>query len=59
MADLFDLLKNDSEIQELKEKCHEITGKWIPIHYDCFGTIEEYKEYMRNIIKEYEKGDNM
>lgn len=59
MADLFDLLKNDPEIKELKEKCHEITGKWIPIHYDCFGTIEEYKEYMRNIIKEYEKGDNM
>lgn len=41
--------------KELKQKCHELTGKWIPFHLDCLRDFGEYKEYMQKIIKEYEK----
>lgn len=33
---------------ELKEKCHELTGKWIPYHWDCFKDLDDYKEHMKN-----------
>lgn len=55
MNELIRRLREDLEIQELKQKCHELTGEWIPFHWDCFGDFDEYKEHMRKIIKEYEK----
>lgn len=47
-------INSDQEIQSLKKKCYELTGKWIPYHWDCFKSIEEYKEYMKRIINEHE-----
>lgn len=49
------VIQSDPEIRRLKDKCHELTGKWIPYHWDCFKSIEDYKQHMRNIIKECEK----
>lgn len=53
MNELIRKLRQDPEIQELKKKCYELTGKWIPFHWDCFGDFDEYKEYMRKVIREY------
>ena len=50
--DLFDKLR-EAEIMELRKKCHEITGKWPAYHWECFGSIDEYKEHMRKIIAEH------
>lgn len=55
MNELIRRLRQDSEIQELKQKCHELTGKWIPFHWDCFRDFDEYKEHMRNVIREHKK----
>lgn len=52
MNELIRMLREDTEIQELKKACYDITGKWIPYHWECFASIEEYKEYMRQVIKE-------
>ena len=52
---LFEKLR-EPEIMELKKKCHEITGKWPAYHWDCFRSIDEYKEHMRKIIEEHEHG---
>lgn len=54
MNGLIQKIKNDSEIQKLKARCHELTGEWIPFHWDCFKDLNDYKEYMKNIIAEYE-----
>lgn len=43
----------DKEIQELKRLYHEVTGEWLGFHWDCFGSIEEYKDYMKKVIKEH------
>lgn len=53
MNGLIQKLKED-EVQELKKRYHEITGEWLPFHWDCFGSIDEYKEHMRNVIREYD-----
>ena len=50
---IFDLLR-EPEVLELKEKYHEITGVWLPYHWDCFESIDEYKEYMKRTIEEHE-----
>lgn len=55
MNELIQKLRQDPEIQELKKKCHELTGEWIPFHWDCFQDFDEYKEYMRKVIREQEK----
>ena len=54
MGNLIDILRNDKEVQALRERYHEITGEWLGFHWDCFGSINEYKEYMRNRIKEHD-----
>ncbi len=51
---IFDLLR-EPEVLELKEKYHEITGVWLPYHWDCFGSIDEYKEHMKKIIEDHER----
>lgn len=53
MGNLIDILKNDKEVLELREQYHQITGKWLGFHWDCFGDIDEYKEYMRDFIKKH------
>ena len=47
-------LRSDPEVQELKKKCYELTGEWIPFHFECFIDIDHYKDYMRKIIKEHD-----
>lgn len=54
MKKLIQALKEDEEIQYLKGRCYEITGEWIPYHWECFNGIEEYREYMKKIVREYE-----
>lgn len=55
MNGLIQKIRQDPEIRELKEKCHELTGEWIPYHWDCFASLDDYKVRMREIIKENEK----
>ena len=55
MNELIQKLRQDTVIQKLKKKCHELTGEWIPFHWDCFKDFDEYKEYMRKVIREQEK----
>jgi len=50
-------LLDDPEIEKLRSKCKALTGEWIPYHWDTMGTIDDYKEYMRNYIKKHEKSD--
>lgn len=54
MNGLIQKIRNDPEIRELKEKCHELTGRWIPYHWDCFKDLDDYKEHMRKIIQEHD-----
>ena len=54
MNGLIQKMRNDPEIRELKEKCYELTGKWIPYHWDCFKDLNDYKEHMRKIIQEHD-----
>lgn len=54
MNGLIQKLRNDPEIQELKKRCHDLTGRWIPYHWDCFKDFEDYKDYMRKVIKEHD-----
>lgn len=53
MGNLIDMLRNDEEAESLRKKYHEITGEWLGFHWDCFGSIEEYKEHMKKVIKEH------
>ncbi len=49
-------MKNDEELQQLRKKVYEITGKLQDISF-CIGanyTYEEWKEKLRKIIKENE-----
>lgn len=55
MNGLIQKIRQDPEIRELKEKCHELTGEWIHYHWDCFASLDDYKARMREIIKENEK----
>lgn len=52
MNGLIQLLRTEPEIQMLKKKCFELTGEWIPYHWDCFRSIDDYKEHMRKIIND-------
>ena len=54
MNELIRKLRHDQEIRKLKEKCQELTEKWIPYHWDCFKDLDDYKEHMRKIIQEHD-----
>lgn len=54
MSKLEERLKNDLEIKELKEKYFKYFGTWPLYHCDCYSTIEDYIEYMKNKIEKYE-----
>lgn len=53
MNGLIEKLK-EPEIVELKKKYHDITGEWLPYHWDCFASIEDYKEHMKKVIEEHD-----
>ena len=44
MIELIKRLRNDQEVQELKKRCHELTGKWPPYDWEHYWDIDEYKE---------------
>ena len=44
-----------SEVQALVERYHELTGFWQGYHWECFGGMEDFKEYLRKKIAEKEK----
>lgn len=53
MNELIRKLRDDKEVQSLRKQYHEITGEWLSFHWDCFGSIEEYKAYMKKTIQEH------
>lgn len=55
MIKLIERLRKDQEVQELKKRCHELTGKWPPYDWENYLSIDEYKEDMRRIIRENEQ----
>ena len=55
MVGLIKRLRADKEIQELKKRCHELTGEWPPYDWENYLSIDEYKEDMRRIIREHEQ----
>ena len=54
MIELIKRLRNDQEVQELKKRCHELTGKWPPYDWEHYRDIDEYKEIMRQIIRKHD-----
>ena len=55
MIKLIERLRKDQEVQELKKRFHELTGKWPPYDWENYLSIDEYKEDMRRIIRENEQ----
>ncbi len=47
---------NSPEVQNLKKEFHELTGTGANYHWECFNSIEEYCEYMREGIKKAKEG---
>jgi len=45
-------LNADEEIQKLKKQLHEMTGQSLGFNYDCYSSIDEYKEHLRECVKE-------
>lgn len=54
MIKLIERLRKDQEVQELKKRCHELTGKWPPYDWENYLSIDEYKEDMRRMIRKHE-----
>lgn len=52
--DIFDELQTD-EVCELKIRYHELYGCWRGYHWEDFGSVEEYKDWLREKISEKEK----
>lgn len=44
---------NSDEIVELRETCFDVTGEWIPFNWDEFGSVEDYKEHLKQAIEEH------
>ena len=56
MIELMKRLKEDEELNRLKEKYEHLTGKPpFGFNFDEYGSVEEYKQEYRNRIKEYRK----
>lgn len=45
-------LREDKEIQELKKQLYELTGRSLSFNYDCYLGVDEYKEHLRECVKE-------
>lgn len=48
---IIERLNADKEIQELKKLLYEATGRRLPFNYDCYLSIDEYKEHLRECVK--------
>lgn len=49
--------KNDEELQDLRRQVYAITGELSDIAFHINGpyTLEEWKEHLREFVKEYQK----
>lgn len=45
-------LNADEEIRELRKQLKELTGRSLPFNYDCYGGIDEYKEHLRECVRQ-------
>ena len=43
------------EIRALRERYHELTGFWQGYHWEDFGSMDEFKDYLRKEIAKEEK----
>lgn len=43
------------EVKALRERYHELYGYWVGYHWECFGSIEEFKDYLHKEIAAKEK----
>ena len=43
-------LNSDEEIQELRKRLYEITGRSLPFNYDCYFGIEDYREHLHQCV---------
>ena len=43
------------EVRTLRERYHELTGRWFGYHWEEYGSIEEYVEKLRAKIAKAEK----
>ncbi len=43
------------EMEALRHRYHELYGKWQGYHWNDFGSVESYKNYLKAKIAEKEK----
>lgn len=48
---IIEQLRADTEIQNLKKQLYEMTGKNPEFNYDCYFSIEEYKEHLQECVE--------
>ena len=49
---IMETLVNDQEIAELRHEYFELYGKGCPYHWDTYDSIEQYRKYLKDKIKE-------
>lgn len=47
---IINALKNDKEIQKLRKHLYYITGQDLGFNYDCYSSIDEYREHLKECI---------
>lgn len=45
----------EPDIRVLRERHHELYGYWSGYHWETFGSVEEYKEWLEQEIAKKEK----
>lgn len=55
--DFIEKFKNDEDLQDLRRQVYAITGELSDIAFHINGpyTLEEWKEHLREFVKEYQK----
>ena len=49
---ILNMIATDEEISQLKKELKEKTGQSLGFNYDCYTGIEDYKEHLRECVKE-------
>lgn len=47
--DLIDEL-NKPEMEKRRKRFQETFNEWVPFHYDCFETLEDYIKYLEESV---------
>lgn len=48
---ILERIKADDEIQMLRKSLYELTGQSLGFNYDCYLSIDEYKEHLRECVE--------